>query len=80
LPNHIGPGRGFASLEQSDRFREALVRHCRETSLIVETFAGGWFSKANFNGTLTQETAQNFTGYALKKMRDELRARRAGDA
>jgi len=80
LPKHIGPGRGFASLEQSDRFRAALGTHCREASLIVESFAGGWFSKANFTGKLTREATQSFTDYALKKMRDELRARRGGDA
>ena len=49
-------------------------------SLIVESFAGGWFSKANFTGRLTPQATQSFTDYALKKMRDELRARRADDA
>ena len=80
LPQHVGPGRGLASLEQSDRFRAALENHCREASLIVKSFAGGWFSKANYTGRLTRGAAQSFTDYALKKMRDELRARRVGDA
>ena len=80
LPNHIGPKRSLASLEQSDRFRAALETHCRDASLIVESFAGGWFSKANFTGRLTRQATQSFTDYALKKMRDELRARREDDA
>jgi hypothetical protein len=43
-------------------------------------FAGGWFSKSNFHKKLTPAAAQDFANYALKKMRDELRVRRAGDA
>ncbi|HWK40214.1 MAG TPA: hypothetical protein VNR88_14945, partial [Hyphomicrobium sp.] len=77
---HVGPNRGLASLEQSDRFRAALENHCREASFIVESFAGGWFSKANFAGRLTPQATQSFTDYALKKIRDELRVRREGDA
>jgi hypothetical protein len=48
--------------------------------LIVESFAGGWFSKANYTGRLTRQATQSFTDYALKKIRDELRARREDDA
>ena len=79
LPNHVGPGKSFASIDQQIAFRTALERHCREASLIVEEFAGGWYSKSNYKGTLTPAAAQAFTDYALKKMRDELRARRAVD-
>jgi hypothetical protein len=77
LANHLGPGRPLASISEHSQFQAALKLHCREASLIVEQFAGGWFSKANYQGRLTRETAQNFSDYALKKMRDELRARRA---
>ena len=80
LDDHVGPGRPLAELQQRDKFQKALDQHCREASLIVEQFAGGWFSKAIFHRQLTRESAQNFTDYALKKMRDELRARRADDA
>ena len=58
---------------------EPLEKHCREASVIVEQFAGGWFSKASFQGKLTPASAQAFADYALKKMRDELRVRRASD-
>ena len=80
LPNHIGPDKPIANISQQIAFRSALECHCREASEIVEIFAGGWFSKANFQGTLTPDAAQHFADYALKKMRDELRARRADDA
>lgn len=80
LANHVGPDRALSTLQDESRFRSALELHCREASLIVEQFAGGWFSKANYQGRLTRESAKNFSDYALKKMRDELRARRADDA
>ncbi len=80
IPNHVGPGRTFANFDEQSAFRAALSRHCQEASLIVEEFAGGWFSKSQFKGTLTPAAAQGFADYALKKMRDELRARGGGDA
>jgi hypothetical protein len=79
LPKHVGPGKALPSIDGQIAFRIALERHCREASLIVQEFSGGWFSKSNFQGTLTPTTAQNFADYALKKVRDELRARRAVD-
>lgn len=80
LSNHVGPGKKLASIAHQNEFRDALERHCREASLIVEEFAGGWYSKSNFLNTLTPASAQGFADYALTKMRDELRARRGGDA
>jgi hypothetical protein len=79
LPNHVGPGNPISSLHRQIEFRGALEKHCREAALIVEQFAGGWYSKSNFKRTLTPDSAQAFADYALKKMRDELRARRAVD-
>lgn len=79
LADHVGPERAYATLDQQTRFRSALETHCREASIIVEQFAGGWFSKANYESRLTPQSAQNFSDYALKKMRDELRTRRAED-
>lgn len=79
LPNHIGQDRALPSIDRGIAFREALEQHCREASLIVEAFAGGWYSKANYEGTLNPAAAQRFAAYALTKMHDELRARRAGD-
>jgi hypothetical protein len=79
LPNHIGPDKTLETIDRQIGFRVALERHCREAALIVEEFAGGWYSKGNFQGTLNPVTAQGFTDYALKKMRDELRKRRSAN-
>jgi hypothetical protein len=76
LPNHVGAGRALTSIDQQIAFRGALEQHCREASLIVQAFAGGWYSKANFKGDITLQQAQAFTDYALKKMRAELHVRR----
>ena len=80
LADHVGPDRSIETLQQQSQFKAALEDHCREASLIVEQFAGGWFSKARFEGKLTRESSQRFADYALKKIRDELRARRAENA
>jgi len=77
LPNHVGPGKSLQTIDRQIEFRAALERHCREAALIVEEFAGGWYSKSNFQGTLNPNTAQGFADYALTKLRDELRKRRA---
>jgi hypothetical protein len=79
LANHVGPEKPIASIDHQIDFRVALEKHCRETSVIVEQFAGGWFSKTSFQGKLTPASAQAFTDYALKKVRDELCARRASN-
>ena len=79
LPNHIGRDKHLQTIARQIEFRVALERHCREAALIVDEFAGGWYSKGNFQGTLNPATAQGFADYALKKMRDELRKRRASN-
>ncbi len=73
LPAHVGRGLRFDNQDQRRQFREDLVGHCWQASRIVETFAGGWFSKARFEGDLSRERTNAFIGYALKKMRSELR-------
>ena len=80
LPNHVGSGGSYATTQHHIDFYAALERHCREAALIVEQFAGGWYSKSQFRGTLTPDSAQAFTDYALKKVRDELHARASADA
>ena len=78
LPNHVGPGKTIDSIGSQIAFRGALESHCREASLIVEEFAGGWYSKANYKGAISPSQAQGFADYSLKKLRDELRMRRGG--
>ncbi|MFN7990033.1 MAG: hypothetical protein U0529_21350 [Thermoanaerobaculia bacterium] len=73
LPRHIGPGGRFSDLEEQKAFREALATHCGQAARIVEDFAGGWYSKARFEGELSEARARRFLGYAFKKIRGELR-------
>lgn len=77
LPEQAGSNDQFGTVDKLIDFRIALEKHCREASEIVEDFAGGWYSKKRLRDDLTPESARNFGSYALKKMRDELRARRA---
>lgn len=79
LPNHVGSGKFLPTIDHEIAFRSALVQHCRESSLIVEAFAGGWYSKAIYDGTLNPTSTRRFAAYALTKMHDELRARRVTD-
>lgn len=74
LPVHVGPDRRFANLAEQRNFAEALRLHCQQASKIVETFAGGWYSKARFERDLSEERTARFVGYALTKVKRELRA------
>lgn len=74
LPAQVGPARRFTSMAQQAAFEEALEWHCREAARIVEIYAGQWFSKKNWlDGGITRAETVKFTGYAMKKLMDELR-------
>jgi hypothetical protein len=77
LSNHIGAGKRFINDGARSQFDQALDRHCRETSRIVEEFAGGWYGKNIYqSGGLTQDAVRRFAPVAFKKIRAELRKRR----
>jgi hypothetical protein len=77
LSNHIGPGQRFANDGERARFDDALDRHCREASRIVEAFAGGWYGKNVYQGGgLTPDAVRRFAPVAFKKIRAELQKRR----
>lgn len=73
LSNHVGGDRRFENAGEHAEFDKALDLHCRQASRIVEAFAGGWFSKANWEGGITPAKAKSFAWAALKKVRAELR-------
>lgn len=73
LPSHVGRGRAFPELTDHAAFNQALDVHCQQASRIVETFAGTWYSKSRHEKTLTPDRMAGFIGYALGKMRRELR-------
>ena len=72
LSNYVGPGGRFSGIDDHAEFTRALDLHCHQASRIVEVFAGGWFSKGQFKGPITQQKASGFVHVALKKLRAEL--------
>jgi hypothetical protein len=81
LSNHVGAGERFHDDGARSRFDDALERHCREASRIVETFAGGWYGKNVYQrGGLTPAAVGRFAPIAFRKMRAELRKRRDAKA
>ena len=73
LSNHVGGDRRFANISEHTEFNAALDLHCRQASRIVEEFAGGWFSKTNWEQGISPDLAKNFAYVALKKLRSEFR-------
>jgi hypothetical protein len=58
LSNHVGDAGKFAGVNEHSEFNHALDEHCFETAKIIEEFAGGWFSKTNFErGIITDGDA-----------------------
>lgn len=79
MPDHVGAGARFSAIADHSAFDAALDLHCREASRIVQEFSGSWFSKKNFEDSLTPDEAGRFAYVAFKKLRDELRQRRDDD-
>ena len=77
LSKHIGAGERFRDDAARSQFDDALDRHCREASRIVEAFAGGWYGKNVYQGDgLTPDAIRRFAPVVFKKIRAELRKRR----
>ena len=73
LSNHVGDTRKFADVNEHSEFNHALDKHCFETAKIVEEFAGGWFSKTNFERGIDRQSVSGFLHIALQKIADQLR-------
>src|SRR4051812_4884083 len=77
LSNHVGADERFRHNRARSQFDDALDRHCREASQIVEQFAGGWYGKNVYQRDgLTPEAVRRFAPVAFNKIRAELRKRR----
>lgn len=76
LANHVGASERFRSVREHMSFEEALDRHCREVAEIVREYAGHWFSKYTYEGSIDARIAGSGLQYAFNKIRDELRVRR----
>ena len=70
----------LTTVAQSLDFMRALDTHTRQSARIAEEFAGGWYSKHNWEskGQITSAEAQRFVAYALRKLRTELKREAAG--
>lgn len=78
LSNHVGPQQRFQSIGDHSDFNAALDLHCREASQIIKGFAGGWYGKTlSKQDEITPDDARRFAHVAFKKLRGELRKRRA---
>jgi hypothetical protein len=79
LASHTGDGRRFADDRDRVAFDRALAAHTWQASGIVAEFAAGWYGKTVWQERgLSSEKISNFSGYAFKKLRDELARRRDG--
>lgn len=81
LPEQTGAGERFRTFPQQRGFTDALDAHCREAAAILETYAGGWLKKNEWETgrDIEREHAGRFTGYAMTKLIAELRRRNAAD-
>ena len=75
LSNHVGPDRSLRTIADHANFKNAIDLHCREASRIVESFAGAWYGKAQFEGGITPDKARRFAFVALRKVVSELKQR-----
>jgi hypothetical protein len=78
LPNHVGLINRFHSLREHADFADALELHCHETSRIVQTYAGEWFSKTEYERGIGEADAGSFAKRAFSKITKEL-GMRAGN-
>lgn len=72
LSNYVSGDGRFSNIDSHAEFNHGLDLHCRQASRIIEEFSGGWFSKTNYEGGITQAKAAGFVHVALKKLRAEL--------
>lgn len=70
LANEVGDGKRFQTLDQQAAFADALSAHARLVAGGVETFAGKWFSKQNWetDGSVSRDQAGGFLAHAAEKL------------
>lgn len=76
LATNLGEGQRFPTTNQMAQFEQALSTHCHEASAIVEQFSNEWFSKHRYEeqDQISRDSVRGFASFALKKMKDELKA------
>ena len=71
-PNKIGADRKFKDISDLSDFNTALEAYCYQSAKIVEDFAGGWYSKRNWQGEISEQDATGFVAVAMEKLRAEI--------
>ena len=71
-PNRIGLDRKFEDISDLSNFNLALEAYCYQSAKIVEKFAGGWYSKRNWQGEISENDAKGFVSVAIEKLRAEI--------
>jgi len=76
IASHVGRG-ALSTNSDAAAFLSALDTHTWQSALIVEDFAGGWFSKRNWEtvGDISLDDTQRFMAVAFRKLRAELRSK-----
>lgn len=72
ISEHVGSDRTFIDVNHVIEFQNALKTYCWDVSKIVEDFSGGWYSKHQWEGTLTDDEIKRFSSFALKKLLSEI--------
>lgn len=81
LAGRIGAGERFADVAKKVAFDHALHLHVHEATRIVQEFSGGWVGKQMHDrGRIDTPDARNFGHVCLKKIVEELQARRGWHA
>ena len=75
LSLHCGPNGRFVKPSEHNEFLSELNVLSRQAALILRDYAGGWYSKANFEEGITPRQARRFSSYALTKLSRELAIR-----
>lgn len=77
LAKNVGVDSHFASIGQKSEFDRALRLHTVEATRIIQEFSGGWVGKkVHDKGTINTNDARDFAHVCLKKVVEELQARR----
>ncbi|WP_112324476.1 hypothetical protein [Oceanibium sediminis] len=78
LADHVGPGARFATARDKVEFDRDLEVYAAEATRIVKEFSSGWYGKTlHRDGEISTHSAKVFGGVALKKVVEELKAKRA---
>jgi hypothetical protein len=75
LSNQTAPSKAIKSIGDDTAFLDALDLHSRQGARTVEEFAGGWYSRHNWetSGDISLGESAHFVGQAMRKIRSELR-------